>query len=73
MEQARSAGVRVRTVDVTTPFTSHNVCSSGERWINGLVVTPEGQLSPASFHPTARGQRAYADAVAAAVRSQDRG
>jgi lysophospholipase L1-like esterase len=73
VEQARAAGVRVRTVDVTTPFTSHNVCGSGEPWVNGLVVTPEGRLSPASFHPTARGQRAYADAVAAALRPQGRG
>jgi lysophospholipase L1-like esterase len=73
VQQARAAGARVRTVDVTTPFTSHNVCSSGERWINGLVVTPQGELSPASFHPTARGQRAYADAVAAVVQPRGRG
>jgi lysophospholipase L1-like esterase len=73
VQQARAAGVRVRTVDVTTPFASHDLCSTGERWINGLVLTPQGQLSSASFHPTAEGQRAYADAVAAALHRRGRG
>jgi lysophospholipase L1-like esterase len=74
-EQARTQGIRASYVDVATPFTGHNVCSSGTRWVNGLLLTDTNPptISPASFHPTARGQRAYAVAVAAVVRSGQRG
>jgi len=68
VEQARSRGVRARYVDVATPFTGHNLCSAGTPWLNGVVVAPTNppQVSQASFHPNARGQQAFADAVAAA-------
>jgi lysophospholipase L1-like esterase len=68
--QARAHGIRASYVDVATPFTGHNVCSSGTRWVNGVLLTDTNPpaISPASFHPTARGQRASADAVAAVVR-----
>ena len=68
--RARSLGVRATYVDVADAFTSHNVCGSGTPWLNGLLVAPTTppSLDPASFHPNARGQRAYATAVAAAIR-----
>jgi lysophospholipase L1-like esterase len=68
-ERARAHGIHASYVDVATPFTGHNVCSSGTRWVNGVLLTDTNPptVSPASFHPTARGQRAYADAVAAVV------
>nr|WP_294695677.1 SGNH/GDSL hydrolase family protein [uncultured Friedmanniella sp.] len=71
---ARSQGVRATYVDVATPFTTHNVCGSGTPWVNGVVFTATNppQLSIASFHPNARGQQAYADAVAAAIRADSR-
>jgi hypothetical protein len=67
--EARRQGVRATYVDVATPFTTHNVCGAGTPWVNGVVFTPTNppQISPASFHPNADGQRAYADAVARAM------
>lgn len=72
--EARRRGVRASYVDVATPFTTHNVCGSGTPWVNGVVFTPTNppRLSTASFHPNARGQQAYADAVAAAIREDRR-
>lgn len=64
---ARRNGLPVSYVDVAAGFDGHAVCDTGAAWINPLLVTTDGtslQLDPASFHPTARGQRAYADAVA---------
>ena len=64
--QARARGVDVTYVDAASRFAGHNVCGSRTPWVNGLLLTPSG-VDPASFHLTARGQRAYADAVAAAA------
>lgn len=67
--QARAHGVRAKFVDVADTFTSHNVCGSSTPWVNGVVVagtTPS--TDPSSFHPNADGQRAYARAVAGAIR-----
>ena len=69
---ARRIGLPVTYVDVSARFAGHAVCDTGTAWINPLLVTTDGtslQLNPASFHPTARGQRAYADAVAASLRT----
>ncbi|WP_375430025.1 hypothetical protein [uncultured Friedmanniella sp.] len=67
---ARRHGIDATYVDVATPFTSHNVCSTGTPWVNGILFTLGNPptVSTASFHPNARGQQAYADAVAAAVK-----
>lgn len=66
--QARRAGVRARYVDVADRFSTHNVCSSGTPWVNGVVfdLGRVTTVARASFHPTARGQRAYAQALAQA-------
>ena len=70
--QAQLKGVRATYVDVAAPFTTHNVCGSGDQWVNGIVFDPANptQISTATFHPAARGQRAYADAVARAIRER---
>jgi hypothetical protein len=72
--EARRLGVRATYVDVATPFTTHNVCGSGTPWVNGVLLTATNppQVSVASFHPNARGQQAYADAVARAIREDTR-
>lgn len=72
VDQARRQGVRATYVDVAGPFTTHNVCGSRTPWVNGVVFTPTTppRLSTASFHPNARGQQAYADAVARAIRDR---
>lgn len=66
--QARRQGVRASYVDVADRFTSHTVCGTGTPWVNGLVfdlgIPPT--VARASFHPNARGQRAYAKALAQA-------
>ena len=64
--RARAQGTDVVYVDVASRFAGHDVCGSRTPWVNGLLLTPSG-VDPASFHPTARGQRAYAAAVAAAA------
>jgi lysophospholipase L1-like esterase len=71
---ARHQGVRARYVDVADAFTGHNVCSTGTPWVNGVLLTPGNPptVASGSFHPTARGQRAYADAVAAAAGGRSR-
>ena len=67
--QARARGVRASYVDVAPSFDGHEVCGSGTPWINGVVVAPTTppSIAPASFHPTARGQQAYAAALARAI------
>jgi lysophospholipase L1-like esterase len=62
---ARASGVNVRYVDVAKSFRGHNLCDFKTPWLNGVVLasTAPPQLSAATFHPTARGQRAYARAV----------
>ena len=47
-------------------FVGHNVCDRRRPWINSVVFGPGPSISPASFHPTARGQFAYAFAFAKA-------
>lgn len=71
---AQHSGVKVRYVNVTDGFTSHNVCSTGTPWVNGVLVnlTNPPSVATASFHPTARGQRVYADALAAAAGGRPR-
>ena len=63
--QARRAGVDVRYVDAAAAFRRHNLCDRKAAWLNGVVLASVNppQLSAATFHPTARGQRAYAEAV----------
>ncbi len=73
-KRARAAGVDVRYVDVAAAMRGHNVCDRKAAWVNGIVLTATDpsqppRLSAASFHPTARGQRAYADAVLQVVPS----
>jgi hypothetical protein len=63
--QARAAGADVHYVDAARAFRGRNLCDKKASWLNGVVLesaTPP-TLSSATFHPTARGQRAYAKAV----------
>jgi lysophospholipase L1-like esterase len=62
---ARATGIDVRYADVAKSFRGHNLCDRKASWLNGVVLTSTAppQLSQATFHPTARGQRAYAKAV----------
>ena len=66
--RARRLGVHAHYVDVSAAFAGHNVCDP-EPWVNGVVLDPAANppISPASFHPTAVGQQAYADVVGEAI------
>lgn len=68
--RARRQGVDVRYVDVASAFSKHNLCDKRSPWINGVLLTSLNppQLSAATFHPTARGQQAYAKAVSRRAR-----
>ncbi|GAA1431474.1 hypothetical protein GCM10009616_18670 [Microlunatus lacustris] len=46
-------------------------CGSRTPWVNSVVVAPPSVAS-ASFHPTARGQQAYATVVARAIKDHRR-
>jgi hypothetical protein len=70
VRQARRVGVDARYVNVASRFAGHNVCDRRAPWINDLRLTQSLQLDPASFHPTNRGQRAYAKAFIAASRNR---
>lgn len=72
--RARALDVPATYVDVAEAFTSHNVCGSGRPWLNGVLLAPTTtpSLDPATFHPNAAGQRAYARAVAAAIGARSR-
>ena len=63
--RARRAGVDVHYVDAARAFRGHNLCDRKSPWLNGVVLASASppQLSTATFHPTARGQQAYASAV----------
>ena len=63
--KARAGGANVRYADVARTYRGHNLCDRGRPWLNGVVLasTSPLQLSPATFHPTATGQRAYARSV----------
>ncbi|MCW2810025.1 MAG: putative lipase [Friedmanniella sp.] len=58
----------VHYVGLTQLFEGHLLCDTGTPWIRGFVptTTPPLGASAASFHPTERGQQAYAVAVALA-------
>ncbi|MFD9431477.1 SGNH/GDSL hydrolase family protein [Streptomyces sp. NPDC060002] len=66
----RALGVnyqRLHFVDATisgSPFIGHDVCSS-DPYVNGLTLLPGDTAE--SFHPNAKGQKAYADLLAAAM------
>ena len=68
--RARELGIRARYVDVAAEFEGHNVCDTRRPWLNAVVLadTTPVQFDPSSFHPTDRGQQAYADAFGSAVR-----
>ena len=56
---------RLRFIDAQasgSPFIGHDVCSS-EPYVNGLILLPGN--SSESFHPNARGHKAYADLLLA--------
>lgn len=74
VKTARRAGVNAHYVDVAGVFRGHNLCDQKPTkkpkspWLNGVVLTQVSPTDPpsfsqASFHPTARGQQAYASAV----------
>ncbi|WP_197320769.1 SGNH/GDSL hydrolase family protein [Saccharomonospora sp. NB11] len=64
-QQANAHGARF--VDTATPTAEHHLCAAeGQRWIEGL----ESTTGAAPLHPTARGERAIADAVLAAIRTR---
>lgn len=53
--QAAAAGIHF--VDLERAFSGHEPCGKGEEWLHGLVVRGPTVFS---FHPNAKGQRAYA-------------
>jgi lysophospholipase L1-like esterase len=57
---------RVSLIDVTTRFAAHGIGSTNQ-FITGDLTNPETLISnPASFHPNAAGNAAYAEALRAA-------
>jgi hypothetical protein len=54
----------VHYVNVAKKFVGHNVCDRRRPWINSVVLGPGPSIGSASFHPTARGQIAFAFAFA---------
>jgi hypothetical protein len=69
---ARRAGADVHFVNVARTFRGHHLCDTGAPWLNGVVLTSLNppEYSVATFHPTARGQRAYARSAVAKARQQ---
>ena len=63
--KARRTGVNARYVDVAGTFRGHNLCDRKSPWLNGVVLNPTNppSFSQASFHPTARGQPAFAHSL----------
>jgi hypothetical protein len=51
-------------VDVYGASHGHDICAGDDAWVNGATATPEA----VQYHPFARGLRAVADLVVAAVR-----
>ena len=72
VRKTRHHGIDVHYVNVAKKFVGHNVCDRRRPWINSVVFGPGPSISPASFHPTARGQFAYAFAFAEAGLSDHR-
>jgi hypothetical protein len=66
---------RITFVPVADAFAGHEVCGSSGEWVNGPTATfthpsqvMDGQfVNDQSFHPTSRGQKAYADAINAVL------
>jgi lysophospholipase L1-like esterase len=67
VQRARSTGVDARFVDVSPTFDGHGLSDRQAPWVNGLVLASLGSLTPdsSSFHLTAEGSAAYAQALAA--------
>lgn len=66
--EARYAGQPVHLVRVDRRFQGHNLCDSRSPWLNPVLLDASG-VSRASFHPTARGQSAFAAAFERAAGS----
>lgn len=64
--RAHASGVRARYVDVSAAFAGHGLSDLHAPWVNGVVLASFGSLvpDPSSFHLTAEGSTAYADAIA---------
>jgi len=61
-EAADSAGVTY--VDVLGPSEGHDICAGDQAWVNGGTTLPGVAVG---YHPFARGQRAVAGLVLAAL------
>lgn len=58
---AAAAGVDIRAEDARPSFAGHGLCDLHEQWLNPIVWGRFlKDVSAFSFHPTARGQRAFA-------------
>lgn len=71
---ARAAGIDAHFVDIGSRFDGHNLCDTKEPWLNPVSFTSvsPAEINPASVHPTARGQRTYAQAFASAAKAGGR-
>ncbi|MET0694251.1 MAG: SGNH/GDSL hydrolase family protein [Propionibacteriaceae bacterium] len=56
VQQARTSGIRATYVSPST-FNGHGLCDAKTSWIQPLLLTADGTLSPESLHPTPAGQR----------------
>jgi lysophospholipase L1-like esterase len=67
---AESAGFDY--VDVSGAFSGHDVCvdRAGDRWVNRLHDPTRRSSRDETFHPTAAGQQAFADAVLVCYRDR---
>jgi lysophospholipase L1-like esterase len=63
--RAQASGVRARFVDVSASFAGHALSDRHAPWVNGVVLASMTSLVPdaSSFHLTAEGSAAYADAI----------
>lgn len=64
--QQAAAASQVTYVEAGLAFRDHEVCGSKGAWINGPRITGKPSrkfVDDESFHPTAQGQRAYAEIV----------
>ena len=59
---ARQQGIDITAVPTASAFAGHGLCDSSTAWFNGLLWRGNflNQQSVFSFHPTARGQAAFA-------------
>ncbi len=57
VRKSRKHGIDVHYVNAAKQFVGHNLCDSSAPWINSIILSGGPSLiSPASFHPTFRGQ-----------------